>query len=178
MKCNYGLVSWAGTAAAATLGWEQTVGGSCGRAQHTLGLWQHLAWNAVITHFWMTVTLCIRLFLPVLARLCGRTCEVFYSQKTGIVVDFNDRGASLCGQTDSRSATKAVRLMNKIPRHGLRVFDKRKSMCARKCEWASNRLPDMTTNVSLRASEERGSPGAGKSPWLKLCHCNPTHPLP
>lgn len=104
------------------------------------------------------------------------------SRKTVIVVDLNDRAASRCGQTDSRSPTRAVGLMNEIPRHSPHVFDNRKSVCVREnasaCLTASNRPPDQTANYSPRASEERGSPRAGGSPWLKLCNCHPTHPLP
>lgn len=93
------------------------------------------------------------------------------SRKTVIVVDLNDRAASRCGQTDSRSPTRAVGLMNEIPRHSPHVFDNRKSVCVREnasaCLTASNRPPDQTAKLFTEGVGRKGEPEGRGKPLIK-----------
>lgn len=105
-----------------------------------------------------------------------------HSRNTVILVDVNDRAVSFCGQTDSRSPTRAVRLMNEIlPQASLC----QKSLdgfvlayvCVSMCAFSEQAYiyiyiqPHSLHHVTMGVSgsgKPRGRDAAWESPWLKL----------
>lgn len=91
-----------------------------------------------------------------------------------ILVDVNDRAVSLCGQTDSRSPTRAVRLMTEIPLQASQCQTTGDpSLCVRVC------VVVRVTNCQIYNHEffTKSNSGPGKpqgrdasweSPWLNL----------
>lgn len=148
-------------------------------------IWKPLSPLSVCLSTHNTICLCIAVYFYVylchFVILCA--CSVFSvnlswgdtckrSRNTVILVDGNDRAVSFCGQTDSRSSTRAVRLMNEIP---LQASQCQKTgdpfvrvcvclglcVCAGMCMCACDQLRDITTSSSPRASQDQGSLRAG-----------------
>lgn len=158
-------------------------------------IWKPLSPLSVCLSTHNTICLCIAVYFYVYlchsVILCA--CSVFSvnlswgdtckrSRNTVILVDGNDRAVSFCGQTDSRSSTRAVRLMNEIPLQASqcqKTGDPFVRVCVsgsvrvcrhvHVCMWPTARYNHklLTKGVS-GPGKPQGRDASWESPWLKL----------